>query len=91
MLMRAVLGWLRGEAKHCSMVAIPTLAEEDARRANREHQYLTEECTSVVSRIKAALARHGVRGLRLRLRKASEQLEELRTPEGASLLPNTLG
>ncbi len=90
LLMRAVLGWLRGEAKHCSMVAIPTLAEEDARRANREHQYLTEECTSVVSRIKAALARHGVRGLRLRLRKASEQLEQLRTPEGASLLPNTL-
>jgi transposase len=25
LLMRAVLGWLRGEAKHCSMVAIPTL------------------------------------------------------------------
>ena len=26
LLMRALLGWLRGEAKHCSMAAIPTLA-----------------------------------------------------------------
>ena len=30
LLMRAVLGWLRGEPKHCSMAAIPTVAEEDA-------------------------------------------------------------
>src|ERR1700681_3326773 len=44
LLMRAVLGWLRGEAKHCSMVAIPTLAEEDARRLNREHETLVKEC-----------------------------------------------
>jgi transposase len=35
LLMRAVLGWLRGEPKHCSMVAIPTIAQEDARRPNR--------------------------------------------------------
>ena len=26
LLMRALLGWLRGEPKHCSMVAVPTLA-----------------------------------------------------------------
>ena len=32
LLMRAFLGWLRGEADHCSMAAIPTLAEEDAKR-----------------------------------------------------------
>src|SRR5437667_10980997 len=38
LLMRAVFGWLRGERKHCSMVAIPTLAQEDARRPNREHE-----------------------------------------------------
>jgi transposase len=41
--MWAVLGWLRGEPKHCSMVAIPTIAEEDARRPNREHQMLVQE------------------------------------------------
>jgi transposase len=31
LLMRAFLGWLRGEAGHCTMVAIPTLEEEDAK------------------------------------------------------------
>jgi transposase len=36
LLMRAFLGWLRGEKRHCSMVAIPTAEEEDARRPNRE-------------------------------------------------------
>ena len=31
-LKRGFLGWLRGEIGHCKMVAIPSLAEEDARR-----------------------------------------------------------
>jgi transposase len=35
-LMRAFLGWLRGEKRHCSMAAVPTIEEEDARRPNRE-------------------------------------------------------
>jgi transposase len=29
LLKRAFLGWLRGEADHCSMAAIPTLTRED--------------------------------------------------------------
>jgi transposase len=32
LLKRAFLGWLRGEAGHCSVAAIPTIEEEDARR-----------------------------------------------------------
>src|SRR6516165_5975642 len=32
LLMRAFLGWLRGEKRHCSMAAIPTAEEEDAKR-----------------------------------------------------------
>jgi len=36
MLKRAFLGWLRGEPEHCQMAAVPTLAEEDARRPTRE-------------------------------------------------------
>src|SRR5215813_1894449 len=32
LLKRAFLGWLRGERDHCKMVAIPTLADEDAKR-----------------------------------------------------------
>jgi transposase len=90
LLMRAVLGWLRGEPKHCSMVAIPSLAEEDARRPNREHEHLVGERTSIVNRLKAALVRLGIPGFNIKLRKAAETLKELRTPEGEALPPNTL-
>ena len=55
LLMRSVLGWLRGEVKHCSMVAIPTLAEEDARRPNREHETLVKERCRLVNRMKATM------------------------------------
>jgi transposase len=90
LLMRATLGWLRGEMKHCSMVAIPTLAEEDARRPNREHETLVKEGGRLVSRMKATMARLGVRGFNVKLRKAVEKLAGLRTPEGVPLPTNTL-
>jgi transposase len=90
LLMRAFLGWLRGEAKHCSMVAIPSLAEEDARRPNREHEHLVGERTSIINRMKAAMVRLGVRGFNVKLRKAAEQLDKVRTAEGEALPPNTL-
>jgi len=48
LLKRATLGWLRGEPDHCRMVAIPTLEEEDAKRSNREHQYLVGERTRLI-------------------------------------------
>jgi len=72
------------------MVAIPTLEQEDAKRSNREHQYLVGERTRVINRLKAALARLGVRNFNPKLRKASERLRTLVTPEGVSLPPNTL-
>src|SRR5215813_2084180 len=39
-LKRAFIGWLRGETNHCSMAAIPTLEEEDAKRPSRERETL---------------------------------------------------
>jgi transposase len=90
LLMRAVLGWLRGEAKHCSMAAIPALAQEDARRPNREHQTLVKECGRIVSRMKATMARLGIRNFNVKLRKALERLAGLRTPEDVPLPANTL-
>jgi transposase len=56
LLMRAFLGWLRGEKRHCSMVAIPTIQEEDARRPNRERQNLVTEQTRIVNQMKAIFA-----------------------------------
>ncbi len=90
LLKRAVLGWLRGERGHCSMAAVPTLEEEDAKRPTREHESLVGERTRVVNRIKASLARLGIRGFKPMLRHAAEHLDALRTPEGAPLPPNTL-
>jgi transposase len=90
LLKRAFLGWLRGEPEHCSMAAIPTLEEEDARRPNREREGLVGERTRIVNRIKGALARLGIRGFKPTLRNAAERLETVRTPEGAPLPPNTL-
>src|SRR5437016_10234548 len=40
LLKRVFIGWLRGEPDHCHMAAIPTLAEEDAKRPNREREGL---------------------------------------------------
>ncbi len=88
-LMRAFLGWLRGEKRHCSMAAIPTLAEEDARRPNRERETLVGEQTRHINRIKAVLARFGIRRFRLSLRGAAERLTAIRTAEGTPLPDNT--
>jgi transposase len=89
LLMRSFLGWLRGEKRHCSMVAIPTVAEEDARRPSRERESLVGEQTRIVNRIKAVLALFGIGGFNPRLRKAAQKLETLRTVEGAPLPANT--
>jgi transposase len=89
LLMRAFLGWLRGEKRHCSMVAIPTIEEEDARRPNRERQNLVTEQTRIVNQLKAALVRFGIRSFRPTVRKAEEKLKNLRTAEGSPLPENT--
>jgi len=89
LLMRAFLGWLRGEKRHCSMVAIPTIEEEDARRPNRERQNLVTEQTRIVNQVKAIFARFGICRFRPTLRKAEEKLKGLRTAEGTALPENT--
>jgi transposase len=89
LLMRAFLGWLRGEKRHCSMAAIPTAEEEDAKRPNRERGNLVTDQTRIVNQIKAILARFGIRTFRPTLRKAAEKLDGLCTAEGTPLLENT--
>jgi transposase len=89
-LKRAFLGWLRGEWDHCKMAAIPTIAEEDAKRPNRERETLVGEQTRTVNRMKAVLARLGIRGFNPKLKKAADRLEGLRTAEGEPIPPNTL-
>jgi transposase len=90
LLKRGFLGWLRGERGHCSMARVPTIAEEDAKRPNRERECLVGERTRIVNRIKATLARLGIRNFKPTLRKAAERLAAVHTPEGMPLPPNTL-
>jgi transposase len=88
--MRAFLGWLRGEKRHCTMAAIPTIEEEDARRPSRERENLVGERTRIVNRIKANLVRFGIRAFKPTLRNAEQRLEVLHIAEGAPLPENTL-
>ena len=90
LLKRGFLGWLRGERGHCSMARVPTIAEEDAKRPNRERECLVGERTRIVNRIKSTLARLGIRNFKPTLRKAAERLATVHTPEGMPLPPNTL-
>ena len=71
-------------------MAIPTLAEEDAKRPNRERESLVGECSRLVNRMKAAFVRLGIRGFNPKLKKAPERLGALRTPEGEPIPPNTV-
>src|SRR6202790_3156285 len=81
-LMRAFLGWLRGEVRHCSMAAIPTLAQGDAKRPTREHESLVAERTRITNRMPAILVCLGLPRVNIKLRKAAEQLAALRPPDG---------
>src|SRR5262249_36914495 len=84
------LRWARGERGHCSMARVQTMAEEDAKRPNRERECLVGERTRIVNRIKSTLARLGIRNFKPTLRKAAERLATVHTPEGMPLPPNTL-
>jgi transposase len=89
LLMRAFLGWLRGEKKHCSMVAIPTIEEEDAKRPLRERDRLVGERTRLTNLIKSLLVLHGISGFKPRRKGARQELVQLRTAEGVALPPAT--
>jgi transposase len=90
MLLRVLMGWLRGERGHCGMVAIPTTDEEDAKRPYRERENLVGEQTRIINRMKAAMVRLGIRGFKPELRRAPKKLGGLRTPEDLPIPTNTL-
>ena len=69
LLQRACLGWLRGERGHCTMAALPSLADKDAKRPSREQEALVSERTRIGNRMKSALARLGLHSFKLGLRR----------------------
>jgi transposase len=87
MLLRTLMAWLRGEPRVCSMVSIPSEADEEARRANREREDLTRERRSIVNKIDGILATLGIKGYKALRRDRREQLNCARQP-GGDLIPS---
>jgi transposase len=88
LLLRTLLAWLRGEPRVCSMVPIPTEADEDERRRVREREDLMAERVSLVNRIGAVLATLGVGDYNPLRRDRRTRLEGLRTALGDPLPPH---
>ena len=86
-LLRSLMAYLRGEPKVWSVVRVPTIAEEDARRLHRERDRLISERVQHVNRIKGLCALHGIYDYQPLRPQAMARLEQLRTAQGASLPP----
>ena len=82
MLLRTLMAWLRGEPRVCSMVPVPSEADEEARRAYREREDLTGERRSIVNKIDGILATLGIKGYKALRRDRREQLNCARQPDG---------
>jgi transposase len=89
-LMRVQLAHDRGEPRVCSVVHVPTLAEEDAKRLSRERQALLQERISHTNRIKGLLHGQGLRDIDPLTRKFRASLDELVTPDGHRLCERLL-
>jgi transposase len=84
-MIRVRLAYCRGETKVCSVVQVPTPVQEDARRPHRERERLVRERIQHVNRVQGLLATRGVRGFRPMRRDWPQQLDQLRTGDGAPL------
>ncbi len=69
-----------------SMVRVPTVEDEDAKRPHREREHLVQEKLRVENRIEALLFTQGIRG-RPSLRSWEPDIAELRTGDGRDLPP----
>src|SRR6516165_2782648 len=86
-LLRSLMAYLRGEPKVWSVVRVPSVAEEDARRLHRERDRLITERIQHVNRIKGLLAIHGIYDYQPLRRDRMQQVERLRTADGRTLSP----
>jgi len=86
-LLRSLMAYLRGEPKVWSVVRVPSVAEEDARRLHRERDRLVSERVQHVNRIKGLCALHGIYDYNPLRPQAMARLEQLRTAQGSELPP----
>lgn len=88
-LVRVLMDYVRGERKICSIVRVPTVEEEDAKRQHRERERLIAAKTAHVNRIKGLLATQGIRDVNPLRVDWPEFLKWLRTGDGR-LIPSHL-
>src|SRR5215468_9531104 len=86
-LLRSLMAYLRGEPKVWSVVRVPSVAEEDARRLHRERDRLICERVQHINRIKGLCALHGIYDFHPLRPQAMARLEQLRTAQDGTLPP----
>ena len=90
LLLRTLMAYLRGEPRVVRIVRVPSVAEEDVRRASRERDRLVKEQTAHSNRIKALLRLLGVDVGAPRRRNWLVWLEQQRDWQGQPLPPHLL-
>ena len=86
-LMRVFLAYLRGEPRVCSMLYVPTVADEDRKRRTRERERLLKERIAHTNRIKGLLHGQGIRDAMPMKPGFIAGLTNLRTGDGRVLSP----
>lgn len=90
LLLRTLMAYLRGEPRVVRIVRVPSVAQEDARRASRERDRLVKEQTAHTNRIKALLRLLGMAVGNPRRRDWLSWLARQRDWQGQPLPPHLL-
>ncbi|HEV2153736.1 IS110 family transposase, partial [Bradyrhizobium sp.] len=90
LLLRTLMAYLRGEPRVVRIVRVPSVAQEDARRASRERDRLVTEQTAHTNRIKALLRLQGMAVGNPRRRDWLAWLARQRDWQGQPLPPHLL-
>lgn len=85
-LLRVLAARHQGDHQICSVLRVPTPAEEDAKRPHREREHLVRERIRIENRIVALLVTQGI-PKRPSLRSWDTDLAALRTADGRELPP----
>jgi|SRR5882724_412933 len=90
LLLRTLMAYLRGEPRVVRIVQVPSVEQEDARRASRERDRLVKEQTAHTNRIKALLRLQGMAVGYPRRRNWLHWLAQQRDWQGQPLSPHLL-
>jgi len=80
-LLRILAAHAKGDHDVCSVVSVPTIEEEDAKRQHREREHLVQERVRIENRIATLLTTQGIRK-NPSLRSLEKDMEEMRPGDG---------